>query len=205
MKMKYLIAAATASAVFTGSTLASEDDGAPHIAVVFDGTEYELEFELDPEFIDGNTIKLVTAPYDPFNGYATIPVPANTTPTENDDLGFVSEFIAPATAFEGDIIVELVSKSSNFAAFLGTEIFTSPGSLLELSTIIEPGFDTHPTWALTNAEGDLTPGTASFTVSNGVDLIGTFQIELTPVPEPGSAIALIAGAGLIAARRRRRG
>lgn len=203
MNVKHLMAAATASALVAGSAWASEGDGAPHVAVVYNGTDYELEFEIDAEFIQGNTINLVTAPFDPTNGYATIPVPFNTTPTENDDLGFVSEFEAPASSFDGDIIVELTSKSSNFAAFLGSEIFTAPGSQLELGTDLDPGFDTHPTWALTNAEGDLTPGTASFEIFNGAESLGTFQIVLTPVPEPSSAL-LLAGAGLIAVRRRRR-
>ncbi|MEM1355897.1 MAG: PEP-CTERM sorting domain-containing protein [Planctomycetota bacterium] len=217
IKPRLSLIAAGIAGIATGPTAyADADDGAPHVAVVFDGTEYEFELGIDAEFIDDTTdpptINLVTAPFDPTNGYATIPVPFNTTPTENDDLGFLSEYEGPdGGSFEGFFVAQLTGKSDNFAAsFGGDAIFTALDSIFELSTLGDPGFDTHPTWALTNAEGDLTPGFAEFDIYNTdagevgstEAFIGDFRIVLTPIPEPGS-IALLGLGGLALLRRRR--
>lgn len=59
---------------------------------------------------------------------------------------------------------------------------------------IGPDFDGHVEATFQLVDGNGTFGSSS-----------QFTIEFEPVPEPGSALALLAGAGLIAARRRRRG
>ncbi|MFK7788015.1 MAG: PEP-CTERM sorting domain-containing protein [Phycisphaeraceae bacterium] len=202
-----LTALALTGLIATNPALAGEDDGAPHIAVADTGTELELEFEIEAGLDLTGQVPSITliAPIfsTTFAGYVTEPL--NETPTPNDDLGFVSEFEGPeGGVFSGDIIVRMLSKDANFATeFSGGLIFTDGAPDLALGT----GFDTHPRWILANAEGDLTSASASFEVldiSTGSEVsLGEFDVTLV-VPEPTSGLALLFGAGLIAARRRRR-
>lgn len=206
MQATTLTALALPGLIAANTVMADEEDGAPHIAIVDDGTTLTIDFEVEAGFEDGNppTLTLLAPVYSPtFVGYITEPI--NDTPAPNDDLGFVSEYVGLDSngSFSGDIIVRMLSKDANFAAFeSGSLIFTDSATDLALGT----NFDTHPRWILANSEGDFTPASASFEVfdvSSGSEIsIGTFDVLLT-VPEPGSAIALLVGAGLIAGRRRR--
>ena len=213
----FSMAATTAVVLSAPAVFAQADDdgdGAPHIAVAQEDTgELELEFEIGfglDETTTPPTITLDTSVYDSsFPGYRTFPV--NDTPSPNDDLGFVSEVEGSDTeggAINGDIVVRLLSKDSNFTAFFAnSEIFTSADPDFELGN----QFDRHPIWVLANAEGDFTPATASFevfdlntgSIGGGATSLGQFDITLA-VPEPASALLLV-GVGGLALMRCRRG
>ena len=190
--------AATSPAAFSQEAEDLEDD-APHVTVVRNAAgALELEFEVAPFSLSQNEdgIDVLTLDVSDFatnNLYGTIPV--NTTPSPNDDLGFVAEF-EPDT--EDNITVQRLDASLNFAATLNGQIFANNGDQLPLGT----GFDDHPTWLLTNDIDDLTPGFASFEVFNGTTSIGRFDLNLV-VPEPASAaLVLIPGLAALATRRR---
>jgi hypothetical protein len=215
LRNKTLIAAAACSTLLAGQALAAEGDGFPHIAVAQETTgELALEFSITTgldETTTPPTINLIAPQFSSFfGGYQTIPL--TETAFENSDLGFVSEVEGAAEeggAINGDIVVRMLTKDTNFQAFFeGTELFTtsSPDFLLGNQ------FDRHPTWVLAGPEGTTDTASASFEVfdvtsgaiGSGAESLGQFDVVLA-VPEPSSALALLAGAGLIAARRRRRG
>ncbi len=192
------------------AALADEGDGAPHLAVVDDAGNLELEFEIDfglDNTTDPPTINLATLAYDNvLGGYRTFAV--NDTPTPNDDLGFVSEVEDPNGSFSGDIVVRMLSKDANFTTFFeSAEIFTLADPDFELGS----SFDTHPIWVLSNDEGDFTSASALFEVfdvtlgdiGSGAESLGQFQVNLA-VPEPTTAGLLgVAGLTLLARRRRK--
>lgn len=213
---KLLIAAAAVPALCTGQAFAGEDagDGAPHIAIAQEESgelviEFEVALGLD-ESTTPPTINLVAPIFDPFfDGFQTVPL--TDTGLLNSDLGFVSEVEGQEEggAISGDIVVRLLSRDDNFAAFFdGVEIFTESNP----DFVLGNQFDTHPTWTVITPENVLATATASFEVfdvtdgaiGSGAASLGSFNIAVTAVPEPTSAFALLAGAGLLAARRRRR-
>lgn len=209
---KLMITAGALPAFLTGQALADEF---PHVAVAQEESgelalEFEIEFGLD-ESTTPPTINLVAPQYSNFfGGYQTLPL----TPTafQNSDLGFVSEVEGAAEeggAINGDIVIRMLSKDANFQAFIdGGEIFTNATPDFALGN----QFDRHPTWIMATPEGSLTTVEASFEVfditagaiGSGAESLGQFDVSIAAVPEPGSALALLAGVGLIAARRRRR-
>ncbi len=208
-----LFTVAAAAVAFSAPAIFAQDDGAPHIAVAQEASgELELEFEIVfglDESTTPPTITLDTSVYDSsFPGYRTFPV--NSTPSPNDDLGFVSEVEGASEeggAINGDIVVRMLSKDANFTAFFASsEIFTTADPDYELGN----QFDNHPIWVLANAFGDLTPASASFEVfdvntgaiGSGATSLGQFDITLA-VPEPTS-LALLAGLSGVALLRRRR-
>jgi hypothetical protein len=211
---KLLVAAVPVLA--TGSALA-EGDGFPHIAVAQELSgelvlEYAIDFGLDTTDPQKPIVNLVAPTFSGFfGGYQTSPLTPTAFP--NSDLGFVSEVEGSTEeggAINGDIVVRMLSKDADFKAFFsGSEIFTGGSPDFELGS----AFDTHPTWVLSSTQGDLA-ATASasfevFNVSGGAigsgneQSLGTFDVALS-VPEPTSGLLVLAGAGLIAARRRRR-
>jgi len=186
------------------TALAQEEDGAPHIAVVQDGSAFEIEFEVETGLDESGAVPTLTLDASLFSlgNYQTIPL--NDTPSLNDDLGFVSEVEGgpEGGTLDANIVVRRLSASDNFVAFNGvTPIFTAAATDLALGS----AFDLHPTWALTNAIDDLTPATASFEIfdvaGGGEVSLGQFDIVLV-VPEPASA-ALLAALAPLALRRRR--
>ncbi|MGB0767274.1 MAG: PEP-CTERM sorting domain-containing protein [Phycisphaeraceae bacterium] len=210
LTMTKLALAALATPILMTATDASagEGDGFPHIAIAEEPSgELALEFEVGlDETTTPPTITLIAPEFSSFfGGYRTFPL--TETAFENSDLGFVSEVEGEEEggAIAGDILVRLLSKDDAFKAYFPTttEIFT----LTSTDFALGDQFDTHPTWILANAEGDFTPASATFEVFDvsgaTEESLGQFNVTLT-VPEPGSAVALLAGAGLLAARRRRR-
>ena len=207
----HALTAATLSATFvTPLAVAQEEpegDGAPHVAVALDGTELELEFEVSAGLdLSGDTpvLTLDTSAFVPqAGGFTTFPT--NSTPSPNDDLGFVSE--VEGAAEEGgdlgtDIGVRLLARDSDFRVFLGSqELFTEAAPVFNLGS----AFDTHPTWVLESNDPDLVAtSTASFEVFafDTGEVIGAFDVQLATVPEPASAALLAAGGALLLRRRR---
>lgn len=116
-----------------------------------------------------------------------------------------------STLDNSGIRLELVSADAGFF-FLEAGAFTpldTPGEFAALG--LEGGaVHSHPTWVIDDAvvgsgfEGTLN-ATFKLTDSNGGYADSdNFSLQFTNVPEPGSAVALLAGVGLLAARRRQR-
>ena len=199
-----VLATLLAGAALPALAQEEEGDGAPHIAIAQDGTELEIEFEVETGLDESGPIPTLTldASFFSLGNYQTRPL--NDTPSPNDDLGFVSEVEGAGEeggTIDADIVIRLVSASDNFLAFDGvTQLFDAVGAELALGS----AFDLHPTWALTNAIDDFTPATATFDIVNvagGEATLGQFSLVLT-VPEPASA-ALLALVAPLALRRRR--
>ncbi|MEM9108462.1 MAG: PEP-CTERM sorting domain-containing protein [Planctomycetota bacterium] len=200
----------------TAPALADEDDeegpGVPHIVVADEAGNLALEFELVPA-VDINGIPTVTVFLPNYNALAdeftSNPVGGLSDGFLNDDNGFESEGIPAGSNIVISLEEVLFDDSDGFFVALGSEIIPTNATSFTLGN----AFDDHPIFGLQSDDPDFV-GSASlvFEVTDtnnalaGTETFGviiTTDPSLATVPEPSSAL-LLAGAGLIAARRRRR-
>lgn len=127
------------------------------------------------------------------------------------EVELTEEGVSPLTpTTNDDIRLQLVSFDAGFLMLEGGSLAVADevGEFVVLGT--ESGLvHSHPTWVIDDdIVGTGFAGTLDVTFKlvdgNGVYTDSeNFTLQFTNVPEPGSAIALLVGAGLIAARRRR--
>lgn len=121
-------------------------------------------------------------------------------------------FLPLDTFSNTDIRLELISADAGFVFFSAGNPtpMNTPGDFASLG--LEGGLvHSHPTWAIDKTVvGNGFEGTLSATfrlvdgATSGYAISENVTLDFTNVPEPGSAVALLLGAGLIATRRRRK-
>lgn len=176
-------------------------------------TGAELHADIEVGQASGSQLVLIGLPDEPI---LLTPVSGLINGWSADDPGLfevetLEEGVSPLNTFDNTgIRLELVSADPGFFVLEAgsLSLVDDPGESAALG--LESGLiHTHPTWVIdAGVVGVGFAGSRHATfiltdANNNYADSEPFALTFTNVPEPGSALALLAGAGLLAARRRR--